>query len=246
MTFGTLVDLYSIYTGSDIAQPATPSIYGGDRGGSSSLTAPGQALSPSKQAATTVGPTTTNKPSPATPRPAAQATNGAPSPAGPAGNGGGVYSQGNPGVPDVETSVVTPLGSEITVAILPSKGLSISPSGPGSAYTGSAGPTVYPDGSVDSTTLSVPTATTGIPDNAVSSSCSEILVTSTCGDDGGGCGSTATSVPPGPEHVVAYSPDVIEVKESIVEGTGDGGVTTEVFWAAVVPTGTVSAGFGAS
>lgn len=261
MTSGSLIDLYSFYAGSDITLPATPS---DDTSGSSSLAASQPASSPSERPDTSVGPTTTDQPSPVTPGPVASATGEPSATTGLPGTAEPSISEGNTGVPGVGISTVAAPGPELTTSDgtgtqAPSEPPLISFGGSGNPDVNPPGPTtaavsqvvseytitlwttvtsyttVYPGGPLQSTILSIPAGTTRITAKVFTSTCSAVTVTNTCED-----GSVWTTVLPGPVHVVTYNPYVSELTEVEVEGTGNGAITRTVL-AAVVPVETTTA-----
>lgn len=223
MTPGTLIDVYSFYTGFDYGTSEKPSDDDSTSSGISSPLASEQTQSPIAQPGTTFGPTTTDQPSPGTPGPtasnAAVADGTLPS-EGNAGitgtgatatqvpNGASGTGLGNSGVdpPVITIETVTTTYTVLLWTTLTS-------------YT-----TVYPGGPLLPTVFSSPAGITCITAEYFKTY-SPVTMTSTCHD-----GTVLTTVVPGNARVMAYNPYVSEVREIEVES----GVTRTVL-AAVVP-----------
>lgn len=235
MTPGTLIDVYSFYTGSDYGTSEPPSDDGSTGSGISSPLASEQSPLPIAQPGTTIGPTTTDQPSPGTPGPTAVVatdTYGASPPEGNAGvtgtgaaatqisDGASVSGHGDPNdEPPAATTVATTetITTTYTVTLW---------------TTVTSYATVYPGGPLQPTVVSSPAGITCITAEHFTSTYSPVTVTSTCHD-----GSVLTTVLPGNVRVMAYNPYVSEVREVEVE---DGKTTTVL--AAVVPAETANAG----
>lgn len=231
MTPGTLIDVYSFYTGSDYDTSEASSDDGSTGSGISSPLASEQSPSPIAQPGTPVGPTTTDQPSPGTPGPTAGVATGTYGASPPEGNTGvtgtgatatqipnGALDSGL-GDPSAETTVAATetITTTYTVTIW---------------TTVTSYATVYPGGPLQPTVVSSPAGITCITAEHFTSTYSPVTVTSTCHD-----GSVLTTVVPGNVRVMAYNPYVSEVREVEVE---DGKTTTVL--AAVVPAETAHAG----
>lgn len=235
MTPGTLIDVYSFYTGSDYGTSEAPSDDGSVSSGISNPLALEQSPSPLAQPGTTIGPTTTDQPSPGTPGPTAAGATGTYGASPPEGNAdadgtGAATTQVPNGASDSgssDTNAAPPAPTTVATTETITTTYTITLWSTVTSYT-----TVYPGGPLQPTVISSPVGITCITAEHFTSTYSPVTLTSTCHD-----GSVLTTVLPGDVSVMAYNPYVSEVREVEVEG----GVTTTVL-AAVVPAETTNAG----